>query len=108
MSKSQSPKLTFSYSTKYLNTDIVDRCFTPGSHNLVDKIICGNGFTTSFLQIPPSKKYQALTKRVEEYQSDIKYFKDTLTEALSSMKESLKSIQQQNYINAKEKGFDKK
>ena len=49
-----------------------------------------------------------LTKRVEEYQTDIKYFKDTLTEALSSMKESLKSIQQQNYIQAKEKGFDKK
>ena len=100
MSKSQSPKLTFSYSTKYLNTDIVDRCFTPGSHNLVDKIICGNGFTTSFLQIPPSKKYQA--------NIIIVHFKDTLTEALSSMKESLKSIQQQNYINAKEKGFDKK
>ena len=54
------------------------------------------------------KEIQMLTKRVEEYQTDIKYFKDTLTEALSSMKESLKSIQQQNYISAKEKGFDKK
>ena len=53
------------------------------------------------------KEIQMLTKRVEEYQTDIKYFKDTLTEALSSMKESLKSIQQQNYISAKEKGFDK-
>ena len=52
-------------------------------------------------------KIEMLTKRVEEYQTDIKYFKDTLTEALSSMKESLKSIQQQNYIQAKEKGFDK-
>jgi len=52
-------------------------------------------------------KIEMLTKRVEEYQTDIKYFKDTLTEALSSMKESLKSIQQQNYISAKEKGFDK-
>ena len=53
-------------------------------------------------------KIEMLTQRVEEYQTDIKYFKDTLTEALSSMKESLKSIQQQNYIQAKEKGFDKK
>ena len=53
-------------------------------------------------------KIEMLTQRVEEYQTDIKYFKDTLTEALSSMKESLKSIQQQNYISAKEKGFDKK
>ena len=53
------------------------------------------------------KEIKMLTKRVEEYQTDIKYFKDTLTEALSSMKESLKSIQQQNYISAKEKGFDK-
>ena len=52
-------------------------------------------------------KIEMLTQRVEEYQTDIKYFKDTLTEALSSMKESLKSIQQQNYIQAKEKGFDK-
>tara|TARA_R110000764_G_scaffold198359_1_gene283629 strand:+ start:12 stop:542 length:531 start_codon:yes stop_codon:yes gene_type:complete len=52
-------------------------------------------------------KIEMLTKRVEEYQTDIKYFKDTLTEAMSSMKESLKSIQQQNYIQAKEKGFDK-
>ena len=59
MSKESKPFQTFSYSTKYLNTDIVDRCFTPGSHNLVDKIICGNGFTTSFLQIPPNKKHQA-------------------------------------------------
>ena len=31
-----------------------------------------------------------------------------LTDAMSSMKESLKSIQQQNFIQAKEKGFDKK
>ena len=57
--KESKPFQTFSYGTKYLNTEIVDRCFTPGSHNLVDKIICGNGFTTSFLQIPPNKKHQA-------------------------------------------------
>jgi len=52
-------------------------------------------------------KIEMLTQRIEEYQTDIKYFKDTLTDAMSSMKESLKSIQQQNYIQAKEKGFDK-
>jgi len=53
-------------------------------------------------------KIEMLTQRIEEYQTDIKYFKDTLTDAMSSMKESLKSIQQQNFIQAKEKGFDKK
>ena len=52
-------------------------------------------------------KIEMLTQRIEEYQTDIKYFKDTLTDAMSSMKESLKSIQQQNFIQAKEKGFDK-
>ena len=59
MNKDLKPIRTFGYSTKYLNTDIVDRCFTPGSHNLVDKILCGNGFTFNFLKIPPSKKHQA-------------------------------------------------
>tara|TARA_R110000822_G_scaffold69306_1_gene168339 strand:+ start:218 stop:757 length:540 start_codon:yes stop_codon:yes gene_type:complete len=53
-------------------------------------------------------KIEMLTQRIEEYQDDIKYFKDTLTETISSIKESLKSIQQQNFIQAKEKGFDKK
>ena len=53
-------------------------------------------------------KIEMLTQRIEEYQTDIKYFKDTLTDAMSSMKESLKSIQQQNFIQAKEKGYDKK
>ena len=53
-------------------------------------------------------KIEMLTQRIEEYQTDIKYFKDTLTDAMSSMKESLKSIQQQNFIQAKEKGFVKK
>ena len=53
-------------------------------------------------------KIEMLTKRIEEYQDDIKYFKDTLTDTLESMKESIKTIQQQNFIQAKEKGFDKK
>lgn len=52
------PTKSFSYNTRYLDTDIVKKCFNPGSHNLVDKIICGNGFTFNFLKIPPSKKYQ--------------------------------------------------
>ena len=49
-----------------------------------------------------------LTERIEEYQDDIKYFKDTLTDVVASIKDSLKTIQQQNFIQAKEKGFDKK
>ena len=53
-------------------------------------------------------KIEMLTERIEEYQTDIKYFKDTLTDAMASMKDSLKTIQQQNFIQAKEKGFDKK
>jgi hypothetical protein len=59
MDKDKAKNLSLFYSTKYLTTEIVGRCFTPGSHNLVDKIICGNGFTTSFLKIAPNKKYQS-------------------------------------------------
>ena len=53
-------------------------------------------------------KIEMLTERVEEYQDDIKYFKDTLKDVVDSIKDSLKTIQQQNFIQAKEKGFDKK
>ena len=53
-------------------------------------------------------KIEMLTERVEEYQDDIKYFKDTLKDVVGSIKDSLKTIQQQNFIQAKEKGFDKK
>ena len=53
-------------------------------------------------------KIEMLTERVEEYQDDIKYFKDTLRDVVASIKDSLKTIQQQNFIQAKEKGFDKK
>ena len=47
-----------SYSTKYLRTDIVEKCFEPSKHNFVDKVITGNGFTTAFLKLKPSKSYQ--------------------------------------------------
>ena len=53
-------------------------------------------------------KIEMLTEIVEDAKADIKYFKDTLTDAMSSIKESLKTNQQQNFIQAKEKGFDKK
>ena len=53
-------------------------------------------------------KIEMLTQRIEEYQDDIKYFKDTLKDVVDSIKDSLKTIQQQNFIQAKEKGFDKK
>jgi len=59
MDKGKAKNLTLSYSRKYLTKKIVGQCFTPGDHNLVDKIICGNGFTSNFLKIPPNKKHQS-------------------------------------------------
>ena len=41
------------YKGNYITKDIVKSCFEEGKHNFVDKTFCGNGFTSSFLQIPP-------------------------------------------------------
>ena len=55
-----SAKPTILYNpNRYLSADIVNQCFKPGSHNLVDKQITGNGFTTSFLKTKPKKDFQA-------------------------------------------------
>lgn len=47
------------YDTVYLSNEIVLNCFEKNKHNFVDKVVCGNGFTTSFLQIEPTQKYQS-------------------------------------------------
>lgn len=44
---------------KYLSAEIVSSCFEIGVHNLVDKQITGNGFTTAFLQTKPIKDFQS-------------------------------------------------
>ena len=43
------------YTGKYLNSEIVKNCFKPKEITHVDKILCGNGFTTAFLQLRPTK-----------------------------------------------------
>lgn len=50
---------TVQYDTAYLSKQIVLNCFEQNKHNFVDKVVCGNGFTTSFLQIEPAQKYQS-------------------------------------------------
>lgn len=40
--------------SKYLDIGIVKSCFEVGKYNLVDKQVCGNGFTTAATQIRPS------------------------------------------------------
>jgi hypothetical protein len=47
------------YNSEYLNKEIVNNCFQVNKHLFVDKQITGNGFTTGFLNIAPSKKYQS-------------------------------------------------
>ena len=37
-----------------LTPEIVAGCFDPGKHNFIDKQMCGNGFSTSFLKMKPS------------------------------------------------------
>ena len=40
--------------SKYISQDIIEQCFELGKHNFVDKVVCGNGFSTSFLKRSPS------------------------------------------------------
>ncbi len=40
-------------SRKYLEPSIVQECFLKGEINHVDKQVCGNGFSTSFLSLSP-------------------------------------------------------
>jgi hypothetical protein len=47
------------YSDKYLPTIIVEQCFQNANYSFVDKVLTGNGFTTGFLEIRPSKPNQS-------------------------------------------------
>ena len=47
------------YSSKYLHTEIVRQCFQDNTYNFVDKQHTGNGFTTGFLNLPPTHKFQS-------------------------------------------------
>ena len=60
-------------------------------------------------------KIEMLVDRVEDYKNEIQYLRESLDKRndqmdkmLESINSSLASIQQQNFIQAKEKGFDKK
>ena len=39
---------------KYLELDVIEKCFAKGSVNYVDKVVTGNGFTTGFAMLNPS------------------------------------------------------
>lgn len=52
-------KRVLRYDTTYLSKEIVLSCFEQNKHNFVDKVICGNGYTTSFLKIQPSNTFQS-------------------------------------------------
>ena len=47
------------YNTKYLPTELIEKCFVNSQYNFVDKQITGNGFTTGFLKLRPSEPYQS-------------------------------------------------
>ena len=47
------------YSSKYLHTEIVRQCFQDNTYNFVDKMHTGNGFTTGFLNLAPTHKFQS-------------------------------------------------
>ena len=36
---------------RYLSAELVESCFTKGEHKTVNKMVCGNGFSTGFLNI---------------------------------------------------------
>ena len=47
------------YNSKYLHTEIVSQCFQDNTYNFVDKMHTGNGFTTGFLNLAPTHKFQS-------------------------------------------------
>jgi hypothetical protein len=47
------------YKGDYITPYIVEQCFKDNTHNFIDKTITGNGFTTAYISIKPSKKYQS-------------------------------------------------
>tara|TARA_R110001606_G_scaffold94597_1_gene209640 strand:- start:118 stop:2445 length:2328 start_codon:yes stop_codon:yes gene_type:complete len=48
-----------SYTDKYLPATVVNECFEDATYNFVDKQHTGNGFTTGFLKLPPTNKFQS-------------------------------------------------
>ena len=49
---------TIRYDSTYLSSQIVENCFIDNKSQLIDKILCGNGFTTAYLNIKPRKSNQ--------------------------------------------------
>jgi len=39
--------------SRYIQPNVLNACFSPGKTNYVDKVICGNGFSTAFMNEPP-------------------------------------------------------
>ena len=39
--------------TKYISKETLDECFEYGKHLCIDKVLCGNGFSTAFLTDKP-------------------------------------------------------
>ena len=72
------------YTGKYLNAEVVKNCFKPKEITHVDKVLCGNGFTTAFLQLRPAKNYfnvlimpnkgSVINKRLQNTNPRIKFF----------------------------------
>jgi len=81
---------------RYLSPETVERCFKKGYHNKVNKMICGNGFSTGFLRmeipfnmvnimIAPNKsviigKERHYKDNIDEYSQRIKFFYGESTE----------------------------
>jgi len=50
----------YKYSKKYIPTHMVEKCFNQSKNfQFVDKVLTGNGFTTSFLKIKPTHSNQS-------------------------------------------------
>ena len=62
----------YTYESKYLPENIVQKCFIAGQHTLTDKTDTGNGFTTAFLKSKTEGKVNIIivpnTKVVESKQ----------------------------------------
>ena len=69
------------YNSKYLHTEIVRQCFQENTYNFVDKVHTGNGFTTGFLNLQPTHKFQSniiivpnrevVKSKKEKYEKDL-------------------------------------
>lgn len=41
--------------SRYIQPEVLEECFEMGSFNYVDKVVCGNGFSTAFINAKPPK-----------------------------------------------------